>query len=302
MKIAITGGAGFIGAQLAQALLKQGHEVIILDLTESKLKDPRLVSLKINLENASVPEIMLGCNVIIHLAGVNIFGRWTPKYKELIISSRIKSAAAIINFLKDKSHNVHTFISASAIGYYGNTGENIADENYPAGNDFLAHVCLNWEQAALKAQEIGIRTVLIRTGIVLDTHGGMMAKLLPLFRLGLGGRLGNGEQWFSWVSLHDLINIYIEALTNTQLAGPVNAVSPNPVRNKEFTKILGTVLKKPTFLCVPRFALSYILGELSQVVLQSSRISSQKLAVHNFIFRDTTIEAALTNPTHLTKE
>ncbi len=302
MKIAITGGAGFIGTQLAQALLKQGHEIIILDLTESKLKDSHLVSLKINLEKDSVPEIILGCNAIIHLAGVNIFGRWTPKYKELIVSSRVKSSAALIDFLKGKSHTVHTFISASAIGYYGSTGENIANEDFLAGNDFLAQVCLNWEQTTLKAQEIGIRTVLIRTGIVLDTHGGMVAKLLPLFKLGLGGRLGNGEQWFSWVSLHDLINIYIEALTNTQLVGPINAVAPNPVRNKEFTMILGAVLKKPAFLHVPRFALNYILGELSQVALQSSRISSQKLIAHNFIFRDTTVEAALTNPTHRTKE
>lgn len=299
MKIAITGGAGFIGTQLTQILLDQGHEVIILDLSESRIRHTKLTSLKVDLTQESVPHVVAQCHAIIHLAGANIFGKWTPAYKKMILSSRVDSARALINFLSNHTHSVTTFISASAIGYYGDTGDQITTEDTSHSDtqnpkDFLASVCKKWE-AVLDEVPSGIRTVSVRTGIVLGKNGGMLQKLIPIFSYGLGGNLGNGEQWFSWISINDLVRVYIEVLRNPTLSGPINAVAPEPVQNKTFTKTLGRILHRPTLMHVPKFMVYAIVGELAGAILQSSHIQPKKLVDAGFTFTEPTLELALSN-------
>lgn len=241
MKIAITGGAGFIGTELSKHLLASGHEIVVLDIAPSKITHPNLISLSTNLSLGKIPSEVAHSDAIIHLAGVNIFGNWTTAYKEQILKSRTESTKALITFLKENSHQVKTFVSASAIGYYGDTGEYPTDESGENGQGFLASVCKEWEAEVAKAQELGIRTVSVRTGIVLGKNGGMLQKLIPAFSLGLGGRMGSGQQWFSWIALSDLVRVYEEAVRNPALSGPINAVAPQSVRNSELAHALGKV-------------------------------------------------------------
>lgn len=298
MKIAITGGAGFIGTELTKHLLAKGHEVVILDLSRPKISGQGLTSFVVDLSKEAAPQAVASCDAIVHLAGVNIFGKWTPPYKELILKSRTESAKALINFLSSTPHQIKTFISASAIGYYGDTGETATDESGNNGSDFLATVCKQWEDEVAKAQTLGIRTVSVRTGIVLGKNGGMLQKLIPVFSWGVGGKIGNGKQWFSWISLNDLVRVYETVITDNRFTGAVNAVSPNPVRNSDLTKALGKALHRPTVFPVPSFFLKIGLGELAGAILQSSRITPKKLLGASFTFQEPTLENVLTELKH----
>jgi uncharacterized protein (TIGR01777 family) len=294
MKIAITGGAGFVGSALAAAFVEKGHEVLILDRNAPRKELPGRTFLRTDLISDFPTEAYLACDAVVHLAGVNIFGRWTPEYKKQILSSRIDTARTLIDAVEKSGRGPKIFISASAVGYYGEGGEAELTEASPRGNDFLATVCAAWEDAAHRAEQAGMRAVSVRTGIVLGPGGGMLAKLIPVFRGGLGGPMGSGRQWFSWIYIKDLIAVYVRAVLDDAFSGPVNAVAPHPVRNKELARALGKALHRPSFIPVPAFALRLVLGELASVVVMSQRVIPEKLLASGFVFLEPAIDGALT--------
>lgn len=303
MNIAITGGSGFIGAALSQKLLDEGHQVTIYDRIAPRFSHERMTYVSVNLVTDPAPASITHHDAIVHLAGVSIYERWTTEYKQQIFDSRTKSTASIIDACRasmntsanDSGHKPSVFVCASAVGFYGDQGDRIVDESAAApnaGTDFLSDVCVAWESAAQKIEDLGIRRVSVRTAIVLGPGGGMMSKLLPIFKWGLGGRLGNGNQWFSWIHIDDLISIYYEAITNANLSGPINATAPEPVTNRAFTQSLGHALHRPTFWIIPAFALRIILGEFAKAVLASTRAVPTKLQANGFVFKYTAIDAA----------
>ncbi|MEI8223752.1 MAG: TIGR01777 family oxidoreductase [bacterium] len=296
MNIAITGGSGFIGTALAHKLLDAGHQVTIYDRVAPRFSHERMQFVSANLVTDAAPTSIANHNAIVHLAGVSIYERWTAEYKQQIMESRTKSTASIVDACRASEIKPTVFVCASAVGYYGDQTDRILDESASTpttGTDFLSDVCVAWESAAQKIEELGIRRVSVRTAIVLGPGGGMMSKLLPIFKWGLGGRLGNGNQWFSWIHIDDLIAIYYEAITNMQLSGPVNATAPEPVTNRVFTKSLGKALHRPAFLIIPAFALRIILGEFAKAVLASTRAVPAKLQVTGFEFTYKTIDEAM---------
>lgn len=304
MNIAITGGSGFIGTALAHKLLDAGHQVTVYDRVAPRFSHERMTYVSANLVTDSAPASIAHHDAIVHLAGVSIYERWTTEYKQQIMDSRTKSTASIIDVCRasmNASENrsgqkPSVFVCASAVGFYGDQGDRIVDESVAApniGTDFLADVCVAWESAAQKIEDLGVRRVSIRTAIVLGPGGGMMSKLLPIFKWGLGGRLGNGNQWFSWIHIDDLISIYYEVITNAQLSGPVNATAPEPVTNRVFTQSLGRALHRPTFWIIPAFALRIILGEFAKAVLASTRAVPTKLQANGFVFKYPSIDSAI---------
>ena len=291
--VIVTGGAGFIGRALISLLSREGYQVIVIDLVDPKIAGIRFVKVDLA-KDVPQPELFEGVGAVIHLAGKNIFGRWTKKFKKELYDSRIKSTAHIVSALARVSRKPKVFISASAIGYYGDRGNEILDEESPPGNDFLARLVCDWEHEASMARSLGIRDVSLRTAPVLG-RGGILGTLYPFFRYGLGTILGPGTQWFSWIHIEDLVNMYLFALSNKELFGPINASSPNPVPQREFAKRLGQCLKRPVLIQVPRFALRGILGELADSMLASERVSSKKIYSLGFRFRHATVDAALSN-------
>ena len=295
MKICITGGSGFVGTRLSYELVSLGHSVINIDVFPPKQEIENVYFIPADLTSGVVPPEVLECDAIVHLAGVNIFGRWTPEYKKRIFDSRILSANAVISACARSQKHPAVFVSASAIGYYGDSGERELTEDARLGTDFLSDVCMKWEDVASSAETIGMRRVSIRTGIVLGPGGGMLAKLIPIFKWGIGGRLGSGKQWFSWIHIDDLIAVYIQAITNTALSGAVNAVAPEPVRNRDFTQALADILNRPAFFMVPGFVLRMVLGELAGAILGSQKVIPAKLQKAGFVWKYPTIESALMN-------
>lgn len=291
-KIFITGGTGFIGSVLIPNLLQENYEIYILTRNYEKAKKfPS--SCKIVLGNPTVKgdwqKTLEEMDIVINLAGQNIFSRWTEEYKNKILESRIKSTQNIVSSLREGA----LLINASAIGYYGNTGDELVTEESPPGNDFLAKVCIEWEKEALKAKERNIKVIITRLGIVLG-GGGMLSKILPIFKLGLGGTLGKGNQWFSWIHIKDLVYA-ISFLIKHQKEGIYNFVSPKPVTNREFTKTLGKILKRPTIFPVPIFMLKVIFGELANIITFSTKVYPKNLLSIGFSFQFETIESALNN-------
>lgn len=293
MKIAITGGSGFIGSRLAKKFCEAGSEVLVLDQTAPKKSIPGARFLKTDLINDFPLEAYLSCDAVVHLAGVNIFGRWNKAYKDRIATSRIDTARALIDRVKIAGRGPKVFVSASAIGYYGDGGERELPETAPCGEGFLSTVCQKWEAAAESAQEAGMRWVSVRTGIVLGPGGGMLAKLIPVFKWGLGGKMGAGRQWFSWIAMEDLLDVYVAVVADPGFAGPVNAVSPEPVRNEDLVRALGRALHRPTAFRIPGFALRLVLGELGAVVLMSQKVTPKILQERNFRFQCPGIDQAI---------
>jgi hypothetical protein len=234
-------------------------------------------------------------DAFVHLAGENLAaGRWTRARKARIRDSRVKVTRRLCESLARLSQPPKVLVSASAVGYYGDRGEEVLTEESPSGAGFLAQVCREWEAACGPAVQKGIRVVNLRTGMVLSAAGGVLQRMLPLFRRGLGGRVESGRQYLSWIALDDLVGVIVHALTCDKLAGPVNAVAPNPVTNLEFTKVLGRVLRRPTFLAVPAWALRLALGQMvDELVLVSTRVAPVRLAATGFVFRYPELEGAL---------
>jgi len=294
-KILIAGGSGIVGNSLSQFLKQQGYQIAILSRTESKtnhfrtyLWDP---------ERGEIDKAAFkGLKYVIQLSGANISEkRWTNERKKEIIESRIKTTNLLFQSIKNSDVKLKAFISASAIGYYGSvSSKHIYTESDSSGSDFLAKACIEWENAADQFNTLAIRTVKIRTGIVLTKAGGALSKITIPTRLGVGCALGSGKQYFPWIHIFDLCQIYLKAMSDHKMIGAYNAVAPGHITNKSFTKSLGKALGKPIWLPnIPSFILRLLLGELSQVLLHGSRISSNKILATGYHFQFEEIENAL---------
>ena len=275
--IAITGASGLIGSALTSHLRDKGENVIKLVRREPRSKDEAFwnpVDGRVDLD------ALEGVDSIVHLAGAGVGDkRWSAAYKSEILNSRLYGTSTIANAAEQLK--VKSLISSSAIGWYGETGNRAVTENDRGGDDFLAHVCLEWERAADAAPSV--RTVKIRTGLVLDPTGGALGRMMPLFRFGLGGKLGSGKQWWSWITLHDQVRA-IDYLIDSDLSGPVNLTAPNPATNSEFTAALARALRRPALFPVPGFALKVALGGFSTEILGSKRVLPERLNESGFVF------------------
>lgn len=284
--IIITGSSGLVGTALVPFLRAQGYTV------------KRLVRDNVQLSDDSIhckPSSLEGSEVIINLAGENIAsGRWTANKKKQILESRVEGTKHLCQQLKKMERLPKLLISASAMGFYGDHGAEVVTENSASGNDFLAEVCRQWEEAAEIASECGIRVAKIRIGAVLSTKGGVLGRMLTPFKLGLGGVLGRGNQYMSWIMLDELVNIIDYIINHDELSGPINVATPYPVTNKEFTKVLGHLLRRPTFFPVPAFVLRLALGEMADALLLSSiRMAPTRLISSKYEFLYPTLDQAL---------
>ncbi len=290
MRIIITGGAGFIGSQLAAALLERGHGITVFD---HHLPRQPVDFVDVDLGTGHIPSgPMETADAIIHLAGKNLFGRWDEKVKRQILDSRVFGTRSLVDALRSLPQRPSVLVSASAVGYYGDRGEEDLDETSSPGNDFLATVCLAWEREAHKAEELGLRTVQVRTAPVLG-RGGMLGKMLPAFRLGLGGPIGSGQQWLPWVHTRDVIDVYVRAVEDESLSGPLNACAPQTVRYAEFAHTLGTVLHRPTVLPTPIWALRLAYGDLVSLLLGSQKVHPRRLQEKGYAFAFPELRPAL---------
>lgn len=292
MRIAITGSTGFIGSRLVRALLSEGHEVLRLVRSAKGTAEPEIA---FRPEDDLADRNALGeLDAVVNLAGENIAGFWTASKREAIRRSRGRGTSFLAEVLASLPHRPKVLVSASAIGYYGDRGDETLTESSAAGTGFLATVCQEWEAATRPAEEAGIRVATLRIGGVLDPSGAMLGKMRTPFLLGLGGRFGDGRQYLSWITLDDLIEVIKLALRRDSLSGPVNAVSPQPVTNADFTRTLANVLRRPAMLPAPRPILELLLGDMArEVLLASQRVAPRVLTEHEFHFRDPQLEGAL---------
>ena len=293
MKILMSGSHGLVGKALLRLLTNDGHEVVRLVRRERSF-----ATLEVEWhpnQGRIESEHLEGFDVVVHLAGENIAsGRWTSEKKRAIRESRVKGTALLSESLAHLSRPPSVFLSASAIGYYGDRGNELLTEKSAPGDDFLPSVCIEWEKATKPAREKGIRIVNTRFGIILDPSEGALAKMLPPFKMGIGGKIGDGRQWMSWIALDDVVSGLKFLIADTSTHGPVNFVSPNPVTNAEFTKALGRALSRPTFFPVPAFAARLAFGEMADALLLSSqKVEPGVLQDKGFLFSWPTLEPAL---------
>ena len=292
MKIAISGTSGLIGSALIPFLEEKGHEVFKLvrvggDLHPDEIGwDPK--------SGVVNPSLLEGMDGVVHLAGESIMGRWTEAKKEKIQKSRVEGTKLLCKVLCTLKHPPAVFIAASAIGYYGNRGDEILTEHSAKGEGFLSDVCKKWEEASSALKEKGSRVANLRFGMVLSGKGGALKQMLTAFKLGLGGRMGLGNQWMSWIAIDDLLCIIDYVLHKKELAGPLNTVSPNPVTNQAFTETLGKVLHRPAFMAMPAFAVKLIFGQLgTELLLGSEKVVPRKLEEAGYSFAYPHLEEAL---------
>ncbi len=293
MKIAIAGSSGLIGTALSASLRERGHSVIRFVRKSSLAPDEVFFNPQGKTLDRSKESALHGLDAIVNLCGVGIGDkRWSPSRKAEVLSSRVDATSFLASLLPTLGEQAPAFLSASAIGFYGDRGNEELTENSPRGQGFLADVCVAWEAAAANDSS---RTVLLRTGVVLDPNGGALKKQLPLFRAGLGGKLGNGRQWLSWIALDDQVAAMVHLIESSSLEGPVNLTSPQPLTNAQFTKSLGGALHRPTLLSVPEFALHLALGRefADEIVFASQRVLPSTLERSGFSFGQPTLEEAL---------
>lgn len=297
MKVLVTGGSGFVGTTLCARLLGAGHEVTVL--TRSPKGAERLPPGAAPLVgDPTTPgewqDTAAAQDAFINLAGASIFNRWSESYKELLRSSRILTTRNLVEAIGKRPSDAEpaVLVSASAVGYYGPRGGEELSEDSPPGSDFLASLCMDWEGETLQAREHGARVVCARFGIVLGPGGGALGQMLPLFRLGLGGPLGDGRQWFSWIHQQDLVEALIFCLEK-QMSGPANCTAPAPVTNRELAATLGRVLHRPAFLPAPGLAIRLLMGEMGSIVLTGQRVLPQALLRAGFTFKYPELEGAL---------
>ncbi|MEN8126770.1 MAG: TIGR01777 family oxidoreductase [Planctomycetota bacterium] len=292
MKILISGSHGFIGAAVHASLRQQDHSLLrLIRLTQIAKSDEVFWN---PVEGFIERGKLDGIDAVIHLAGENIFGRWNEKKKRAIRDSRVTNTAFLARTLAEMEQKPKTLICASAIGYYGNRDEHECIETAAAGSGFLSDVCKAWEAATAPAADAGIRVVNLRFGVVLGKEGGSLAKMLPAFKMGMGGPLGDGQQWVSWVSIDDAVRAVQFALDHETLAGPVNVVSPHPVRNKEFAHAIGHALHRPEVVPVPKRMLKFMFGDFAEeTLLASTRVLPHKLQMEEFQFDHPDLHTAL---------
>jgi uncharacterized protein (TIGR01777 family) len=302
MKVLVTGASGFVGRRIVAQLLQKKMEVVVLTRNLPKaviiLGSDCKYFQWMDMNTLPPAEAFDGVDVVINLMGENIGGKkWDETQKKRIYDSRINSTRLLVEAIKALPKKPRALINASAVGIYGNRGDETLDENATSGNDFLAGVCKDWEAEANKALDQKIRVVLMRTGVVLGKGGGALTKMLPIFKLGLGGRLGSGKQYMSWIHVDDLAAMYVHAVSDDSMSGPFNATSPYPATNAEFTKALGKRLKRPTLFPAPEFAIKTALGEMSTIVLDGQKVVPAKFKEKKFQFKSATLEKTLKETT-----
>ncbi len=297
MKVIITGSGGLVGRALVRSLLADGHSVTrLVRGGAQQFRTPGSAAVEWNPESGAVDAKELeGHDAAVHLAGEPVAeGRWDDEKKRRIMDSRAKGTRVLAETLASLSEKPRVLVSASATGFYGDRGAEVMREESASGEGFLSEVCREWEKATLAASQAGIRVVHLRIGFVLSGEGGGLPRMLTPFKMGVGGKVGDGRQYVSWITLEDLVRIIRRAIEDEALRGPINAVAPGAVTNEEFTKALGHVLGRPTFLPVPVFALRLAFGEVADaVMLASTRVEPARLKDAGFEFEDTDIEAAL---------
>ncbi len=296
MRVFITGGTGFLGSSLTGSLLGAGHTVTILTRSSKNRKSPPGVTfVEGNPLTSGSWQKEVGRNeCIINLAGASIFCRWNAANKKAIRDSRILTTRNLVDGITAQPDRKITLLNGSAVGYYGFRNGEELDESGTPGNDFLAQVVQEWESEALRAAQSGARVVLCRIGVILGKDGGALSRMLSVFKLGLGSPLGTGGQWFSWIGLHDLANIFLFLMENEAISGPVNCTSPHPVTNKEMTRALGEALHRPVFLpAVPAFLIKALMGEFSNVFLKGQKVIPDKLLQSGFSFQSPFINETL---------
>jgi hypothetical protein len=298
MKIAITGATGLIGTKLSNLLKNEGHEITVLTRNPNKAKAElpnadNFVEWTPN-QDGEWQKAIDGKDALVHLAGENLMSsRWTEEHKKNIRNSRVIGAKELIKAIEKAENKPEVFATASAIGYYGRSASGEVTEESDPGDDFLAGVISELENETAKVEELGVRKVNVRIGVVLDKNGGALARMLPPFKFFIGGPLGTGKQWFPWVHIDDVINLFHFTLTNRNVKGPVNAVAPNSMTMEEFTNTLGKVLHRPSFFKVPEFVLNIILGEAASVVTKGVNIKPKRTLEYGYKFKFTDVEKAL---------
>jgi uncharacterized protein (TIGR01777 family) len=298
MRILISGASGLLGSAIRPALASQGHSISALVRGVPQVRASSGVN-EVQWDPAQPldPQKLNPFDAVIHLAGKNVAGRWTEQFKREVHDSRVVGTQTLATAAAESFRQTgmpRTIVAASAIGYYGDRGDELLTEQSPPGSGFLADTCQEWEAATTPAANAGIRVVNLRIGVVLAKHGGALQAMLPAFRLGLGGPVGNGRQYWSWIAHDDLVNIFLLALSNDQLRGPINAVGPNPARNAEFTQTLAKVLHRPAIFPLPAFVVKTLFGEMGEsLLLASARVQPTRLEAAGYSFRHTELANAL---------
>lgn len=293
-KIVITGGTGFIGNYLTQELLKEGHYITILTRRPEKFQSEQSKNRNYISWEDDLSKTISETDVIINLAGENLFGqRWSDEVKKKIYDSRVSTTRKLVSMIGSAEKKPELFISASAVGIYGDSGDKILDEESEHGSDFLADVCIGWEAEALKAEPLGVRVAIPRIGIVLEEDGGVIEKMKLPFTLFTGGPIGNGKQYVPWIHMVDLCNAILYPLRDPELSGPYNACSPEPETMNQLASAMGRVLNRPSLFRVPEWVLKTVLGEAAQPVLSSLRVQPKKLQSLGFTFEFEDLEEAL---------
>jgi len=294
MKALVTGSTGFVGTHLIRRL----EQPIAVGRSQEKIRQ-RLGEVEARIWNPDQnvdPALFTGVDTVFHLAGESVFqGRWNPVRKAAIRKSRVETTRRLVDGMAACSNPPKTLVCSSAIGFYGDRGAEELNESAGSGHDFLAEVCAAWEQEALRAKEFGIRVVCVRTGVVLGKDGGAFPQMLPPFRMGLGGRLGNGRQYMSWIHIDDLVGIMLYAATHDSVSGPVNGTAPEAVTNNEFTRVLASTLHRPALFPVPGCVLRLAVGEFATVLLASQRVVPEKISQAGYQFVYPTLSKAMAN-------
>ena len=296
MEIMLTGATGFIGPALCEALVQKGHTLRVLsrNAQRAKKKLPQ-VAKAFDWDGLSPldEKVLEGCDAVIHLAGESVAGRWNSRKKKAIYESRVVSTRNIVQAMKRLEHPPKILLNANAVGYYGTRGDEVLTEASSPGKGFLAEVCTDWEKEALQAEAPECRVVILRIGLVMGANGGPLEAMLTPFKMGVGGPLGNGKQWWPWIHKKDVIGLLLHALEQEQIQGVFHLTAPNPVRQKEFAKTLGRALKRPAFFPAPAFGMRLVLGEFASDVLASQRVLPQKALATGYTFQFEDLESAL---------
>ena len=296
MRVTVTGATGLLGPALVAALQQRGAEVTVLsrdpDRARERLGEVQAVGWDLMAE-AAPAEAVTGRDAVFHLAGEPVAQRWSAHAKQAIRDSRVTGTRNLLEGISSATARPAVLISSSAIGYYGRHGEEPIDEDAPPGSDFLAQVCVEWEAQAARAAELGVRVVMVRTGVVLDTDGGALEKMLTPFRLGVGGPVAGGRQYVSWIHTDDLVGLALAAMDGEEWSGPINATAPEPVTNGQLSRELGRVLHRPALLPVPGFALSLLYGEMAEIVTRGARVVPAKPLVLGYEFMHPRLPEAL---------
>jgi uncharacterized protein (TIGR01777 family) len=302
VRIFVTGGTGLVGHRLVRQFVQRGDAVVALtrrpEAARERLGSGVTIASGDPMQPGAWLDAMAECDAVVHLAGENVFARrWTAAFKELLRASRIQSTENVVQGLarqpRTASGEPKVLVNASAIGYYGPHGDEILDESSPPGDDFLAGACVDWEKAARAAEPHGVRVVVVRVGLVLDKEGGALKQMLTPFKLGVGGPVGRGRQWVSWIHHADLVGLLLLALDNAAARGPINGTAPNPVTNRDYSKALGRALHRPAFLPTPGFALRLALGQVARLATTGQRVLPRQAQALGYTFRFPTIDAAL---------